>query len=110
MPEQSSPSPDSGQIIRFQPRAAPPKVWHWPAAPGKPGAPPAADFAKYERTPDEDDYRHRMTMNLLALAVTIILVVVGVWLAISIAEMRKNQDCYLQGGRNCNNLSIPMER
>jgi hypothetical protein len=48
-----------------------------------------------------------MMMNVLALAVTIILVVVGVWLAISIAEMRKNQDCYLQGGRNCNHLWMP---
>ena len=45
----------------------------------------------------EDDYRHRMTMNVLGLVVTTILVVVGVWLAVSIAEMRKNQDCCLQG-------------
>ena len=47
-----------------------------------------------------------MAVNALALAVTTILVVTGVWLAVSIAEMRKNQDCYLQGGRNCNQLMI----
>ena len=48
-----------------------------------------------------------MTMNALALVVTTVLVVVGVWLAVSIADMRKNQDCYLQGGRNCNQLADP---
>ena len=45
-----------------------------------------------------------MTMNALALVATTILVVVGIWLAISIADMRKKQDCYLQGGRNCNQI------
>ena len=45
-----------------------------------------------------------MTMNALALVATTILVVVGIWLAVSIADMGKKQDCYLQGGRNCNQL------
>ena len=107
MPEQTSPSPDSSRIIRFRPRAASPNLWRWPASRAKPGAPPVADVTKYQHPPGQDDYRHRMTMNVLALAVTIILVLVGVWLAVSIAEMRKNQDCYLQGGRNCDQLSIP---
>ena len=48
-----------------------------------------------------------MTMNALALVTTTVLVVVGIWLAVSIADMRKKQDCYLQGGRNCNQLAIP---
>jgi hypothetical protein len=48
-----------------------------------------------------------MTMNLLGLAITAILVAVGVWLAVSIAEMRKNQDCVLQGRPNCAKLNIP---
>jgi hypothetical protein len=48
-----------------------------------------------------------MTMNILALGATTILVVVGIWLAVSIADLRKKQDCYLQGGRNCNQLVIP---
>src|SRR4029078_8688278 len=94
-------------VIRFRPRAALPHVWRWPAPRVRPGAPPVADLTKYQHQPGEDDFRHRMMMNFLALAVTIILVVVGVWLAISIAEMRKNQDCYLQGGRNCNHLWMP---
>jgi hypothetical protein len=48
-----------------------------------------------------------MTMNALTLVVTTILVCIGLWLAASIAEMRKNQDCFLQGHRNCNNVVIP---
>jgi hypothetical protein len=69
--------------------------------------PPIADLAKYQRTKGEDDYRHRMTMNVLALAVTSILVIVGIWLAISIADMRAKQDCYLRGERNCNQITVP---
>ncbi len=48
-----------------------------------------------------------MTMNIVALAVTSVLIAIGIWLAITIADMRKKQDCYLQGGRNCNQLAIP---
>ncbi|MCC6888966.1 MAG: hypothetical protein IT536_10570 [Hyphomicrobiales bacterium] len=68
---------------------------------------PVADLKKFESSQGEDDYRHRMTMNVLALLATTILVVVGIWLAFSIADLRKKQDCYLQGGRNCNQLAIP---
>jgi hypothetical protein len=106
MPEQPSPAPDRGQIIRFRPRTSP-SVWRWPASRAKPAAPPVADLKKYQHALGEDDYRHRMTMNVLALAVTIILVVIGVWLAVTIADMRKNQDCYLQGRPNCNQLWLP---
>ena len=73
----------------------------------QPGETPVADLTKYESSKGEDDYRHRMTMNALALVATTILIVVGIWLAVSIADMRKKQDCYLQGGRNCNQLAIP---
>jgi hypothetical protein len=71
------------------------------------GSVPVADLSKYETAKAEDDYRHRMTMNALALAVTTVLVVVGTWLVVAIADMRQKQDCYLQGGRNCNQIAIP---
>ncbi len=107
MPDQSVPSKDNGRVIRFRPRGASASGWRWPAQRPRPGDTPVADLTKYESTKGEDDYRHRMTMNALALVATTILVVVGVWLAVSIADMRKKQDCYLQGGRNCNQLAIP---
>ena len=42
-----------------------------------------------------------MVVNLAALAFTIVLALAGVWLALQIADMRKNQDCLLSGRRNC---------
>jgi hypothetical protein len=101
------PSKNDGRVIRFRPRDASPSGWRWPAQRSHLGETPVADLTKYEKTKGEDDYRHRMTMNALALLATTILVVVGTWLALSIADMQKKQDCYLQGGRNCNQLSIP---
>jgi hypothetical protein len=101
------PSDDEGRVVRFRPRGASPSGWRWPLQRSRPGDTPVADLTKYQNTTGEDDYRHRMTMNALALAATTILVVAGIWLAVSIADMQKKQDCYLQGGRNCNQLVVP---
>ena len=54
-----------------------------------------------------DDYRQRMTNNVLALAVCLLLVAIGIWLANSIADLRKKQDCVLSGRRDCANVSVP---
>jgi hypothetical protein len=64
-------------------------------------------LGKYAGGAEPDDYRQRMINNGLALAVCILLVAIGVWLADTIAEMRKNQDCVLSGRRNCANLAVP---
>ena len=74
---------------------------------GGPVQGPVPDLTKYERADGGDDYRHRMTMNVLGLLVTILLVVAGVWLASKIAEFRKIQDCYLSGSRNCAPIEVP---
>jgi hypothetical protein len=67
-----------------------------------PFASPVEGLAKYEGGVEQDDnYRHRMIVNLAALAFTVALAVAGIWLAIQIADMRKNQDCLLSGRRNC---------
>jgi hypothetical protein len=42
-----------------------------------------------------------MLVNIAALAFTVLLALAGGWLAIQIAEMRRNQDCVLSGRRNC---------
>ena len=49
-------------------------------------------------------------MNFLGLAITVVLIVAGVWIAETIAEMRKNQDCYLAGRRNCAPIDVPTTR
>jgi hypothetical protein len=74
------------------------------------GDAPVSDLAKFERTEREDDYRHRMKMNVLGLAVTVLLIVIGVWLANKMAELQKNQDCVLSGRRNCMQIEVPPVR
>ena len=75
----------------------------------RPRPSPVENLERFERPEDDDDYRHRMVMNGLALVVTIALIGGGIWIANSMAEMRKNQDCYPQlhlltgsDERNCN--------
>jgi hypothetical protein len=58
-------------------------------------------LARYEREEEEDDYRHRMKMNVLGLLAAILLVISGTWIADTMAEVRRIQECFLAGGRNC---------
>ncbi len=59
------------------------------------------DLAQFERTSEPDDYRHRMRMNIAAGLFTVMLIGFGVWLAMSIADLRRTQDCILYGRRDC---------
>lgn len=103
----SVPDDDEHRVLQFRPRT--------PAAGGTQGAqppkapPPRIDLARYEQPRDSahDDFRHRMLTNLAALAFTVTLVVIGFWLATSIAELRKTQDCVLMGRRDCATLPTP---
>jgi hypothetical protein len=72
-----------------------------------PAAPPVEDIGKYAVSDEPDNYRQRMINNGLAFAFCLLLVAIGVWLASSIAEMRRNQDCVLSGRRNCANVMVP---
>ena len=66
----------------------------------------ADDLSRYERPRDEaDDFRHRMLANLAAFAFTVALTAIGIWLAMSIADLRKTQDCVLMGRRDCAQIS-----
>jgi hypothetical protein len=95
---------DDGKVIPFRPRHAAAAGGRVPEIGANTTGPET--LAKYERGDGEDDYRHRMIMNAAALAVTIILAVAGAWLAITIGDMRKNQDCYLSGRRNCTPIDV----
>ncbi len=102
----SSPTdPTNGRILRFRPRGSlltrnPPQK--------PPASSPVEDLGKYERPAGEDDYRHRMTMNGLAIAATVALIVLGLWIADTMAQMRKNQDCVLSGRRGCAPVDAPI--
>ena len=100
-----APQPDDerGRILPFQRHGqARPRV-----PPGPPEDSPVEDVGKYARSEEPDNYRQRMINNGLAFAFCILLVAIGVWLATSIAEMRRNQDCVLSGRRNCAHVITP---
>jgi hypothetical protein len=68
---------------------------------------PVNDLRRYEQAGEADDYRQRMTTNLIAAAALILLIVAGIWIADTMATMRKNQDCVLSGRRGCTPVEAP---
>ena len=94
-------------MLKFRPRtsAHPPGRQDEPDAPGERRHEPN-DLSRYERARDEpDDFRHRMLANIAAFAFTVALTAIGIWLAMSIADLRKTQDCVLMGRRDCARIS-----
>ncbi len=88
-----------GRVLQFRPRARPPvRDPQWS---------PVEDLHKYTQSRD-DDYRHRMLMNLIAVVVALVLVGCGIWLMNAIVQMRKAQDCVLSGRRNCMTIDAPI--
>jgi hypothetical protein len=106
-PVTPNPAPDDDRrVVPFRRPDAP----RWQGAAPRPG--PVPDLAKFERAKFEradtgDDYRHRMMMNVLGFLVTAGLILAGLWLVDKIADMRKDQDCYLSGRRNCAPIEVP---
>jgi hypothetical protein len=105
-------SEEEHRVLKFRPRTtARPLV-----RPGYQGEPALKqdvdhepnDLSRYEHPREEpDDFRHRMLANIAAFAFTVALTAVGIWLAMSIADMRKTQDCVLMGRRDCARISTP---
>lgn len=98
---------DRGRVLHFRPRGAPPRLgWQWRPSNAEHDT-PVDDLAKYERVETNDDYRHRMTMNLLTLLIAGMLIAGGVWLTTKLVENRNLQDCFLSGRRNCAPIAVP---
>ncbi|MCA1457941.1 hypothetical protein I6F35_32940 [Bradyrhizobium sp. BRP22] len=95
-------------VLKFRPRtsAHPPTRHEHPREAGKSGQ-VARDLSRYERPREEpDDFRQRMLANIAAFAFTVALTAIGIWLAVSIADLRKTQDCVLTGRRDCARISV----
>lgn len=90
--KKTSDDKESGRVVRFRHRRSDEL------------RPP--DLSKFEQNADPDDYRHRMLMNGAGLVAVAVLVAIGLWLATSLAELRKNQDCALSGRRNCAPIEV----
>ena len=76
---------DYGRVIQFRPRIDMSRGSHSGNAPIDDAGPeysPVPDLAKYEcPESDDDEYRHRMTVNAIAAAFTSVLILAGVWIA-----------------------------
>jgi hypothetical protein len=95
-------------VLKFRPRtSAHPPARREDTPSGKTSPAAANDLSRYEQPRDEgDDFRHRMLANLAAFAFTVALTAIGIWLAVSIADLRKTQDCVLMGRRDCARISV----
>ena len=103
MPDRNSPSSaeNGSRVVDFRRknvRRSPP-----PSA-------PVEDLAKYERDESADDYRHRMIVNVTVFVFVVGLIGAGIWLADTMAAMRKNQDCVLSGRRGCTPVEVSKDR
>ena len=102
MTKEQSKATDDGDhvVIQFRPRtsADTPKIRAEHVTPLRG---PPQDLSRFERTNEPDDYRHRMRINIAAGLFTVALIGFGVWLAMSIADLRRTQDCILYGRRDC---------
>jgi len=99
----SVPPEDEHRVLQFRPRS------QLPITPQRRTASEAIhrlevanDLSRYERGREEpDDFRHRMLANVAAFAFTVALLAIGIWLAMSIAHLRRTQDCVLMGRHDC---------
>ena len=99
-------SDDEHRVLQFRPRASAQRPAQWEdqrkqAAPKDPPREPY-DLSRYEQVREEpDDFRQRMLANIAAFAFTVALTAIGIWLVVSIADLRRTQDCVLMGRRDC---------
>jgi len=98
---------EKGRILLFRPRI--PRARNDNVRRSHPLRSPVDDLSKYERSRENDSYRHRMVNNLLAFAVLSLIVYCGIWLANTMAQLRADQDCVLTGRTNCSPIKVPIE-
>lgn len=106
MPRKSSSTEISGRIIPFEPRGRAGRPQQ-PSRTPVPEPPVIGLGAHADPEDDRNDYRHRMKTNAAALVVVALLIWAGLWLADTIAQFRKTQDCVLSGRRNCAPITVP---
>lgn len=87
---------DDNRVLRFRrPGSA-------PAPLPRPDSPPVADLARFEQGEETgQEYKRRMAVNAAGFLFVLALVGAAIWLADTMATMRKNQDCVLSGRIGC---------
>ena len=106
----NTPSQTDSRVVLFRRRVGgPPNVVKSIIRAAREPPPLPSDLAQFERASERDDYWHRMAVNGVTLACTVVLMVIGIWLAGSMAAMRKNQDCVLMGRPSCAPMDVPLQ-
>jgi hypothetical protein len=61
------------------------------------------------KPPEDEDSRqgNRNLENAVMLGFLVVLVAAGIWLLVTMADIRKVQDCAAQGRRNCATIEVP---
>jgi len=98
------PDEETGRVVLLRPRQRGSGHGGQPPASSRP---PIEDIGKFERNGRDDDYRHRMVMNVLGFLTCAVLVAAGVWIANAIAELRHHQDCVISGRHDCSHIETP---
>jgi hypothetical protein len=94
---------DDRKVIPFRPRTSQ-RPANGPGLSVRPTGPD--DLSAYETSTEPDDFRHRMIMNVAAGLFTVLLTGFGIWLAVSIADLRRTTDCILVGRADCGSVPI----
>jgi hypothetical protein len=83
-----------------------PRVVRFPRKP--PPRPEPDKLSAYGRSPEPpEEYRQRMLVNGAVFLVVLALIGAALWLADSMATMRRNQDCVLSGRIGCTPVEAP---
>jgi hypothetical protein len=101
--QKRSKNEERGRVLPFRPRAS--RSWSDKLRLREPRS-PVNDVSRYSRSPEQDDYRHQMLMNLLAFLVLSLLVCCGVWLTDNLSQRAKPRDCILIGETNCAPIQV----
>jgi hypothetical protein len=95
-------------VLQFRPRPGSPLAQRGNHPPFVHRLEVANDLSRYERDrEDAGDYRQRMLANVAAFAFTVALLAIGIWLTMSISELRRTQDCVLMGRHDCVQIVVP---
>lgn len=93
----SSSSDSEPRVVRFRRR---------PGGAAPPGSDRGdrldTDLTAYARSPEDPaEYRRRQAVNAAVFLFVALLIGAAIWLADTMADMRRNQDCVLSGRRGC---------
>jgi hypothetical protein len=96
-----SPIDGDGNVICLPSPDPAPRLEPGQGTGGTTGNSPVEDLCKYDTRESDEDYRHRMLVNLLAAIVIVVLMLTASWVVDTLARTRDSQSCYRPAPINC---------